>query len=220
MKNTTKKLLTALALVVVTFWTTPGMADLIQNGSFESGVEKIGDFITVSTTDGTTKIYNWSVTAGTVDYIGGYWKASDGNRSIDLNGSPGVGIMASTSFETQSGATYKILFDMSGNFEHDAAARSLKVSVNNSSSTYNDYTFSKPDGWGFGDMKWKTQTFYFTATSNLTTLSFQSLSSDVYCGPVLDNVRGALVPLPGALVLLGAGLVRLATYSRRKRASI
>jgi hypothetical protein len=35
----------------------------------------------------------------------------------------------------------------------------------------------------------------------------------------MDNFMDtAVVPLPGALVLLGAGLVRLAAYSRRKRA--
>jgi choice-of-anchor C domain-containing protein len=223
MQITTKKLLMALALVVVAFWTTPGMANLIQNGSFEQGITTIPDnpgFVTVQTGD-TTSITDWTVTAGTVDYIGSYWTASQGVRSIDMTGTPGNGTMASTQFLTTVGATYEIFFDMSGNFvDGQGTTRSMQVSVTGGPSITdysNVFTFTEPAGWSVTNMGWQTMGFTFTALTSETTLSFQALGNDTYCGPALDNVRGSLVPIPGALLLLGAGLVRLTAYGRRRR---
>jgi hypothetical protein len=56
----------------------------------------------------------------------------------------------------------------------------------------------------------------FTGFTNLTKLTF---GTDNALNFGMDNFTDStVVPLPGALVLLGAGLVRLAAYSRRKRA--
>ena len=62
--------------------------NLIVNGSFEEGpdVESV-----VPLDEGSTAIKGWTVTRGQIDYIGTFWKAADGKRSIDLHGSPVYG---------------------------------------------------------------------------------------------------------------------------------
>ena len=57
---------------------------LISNGSFEEGVNPGAAFITLPA--GSTAITDWKVERGTIDYIGPYWTAAEGQRSVDLAG--------------------------------------------------------------------------------------------------------------------------------------
>ena len=58
----------------------------IINGSFETGIAISPDpFKTLNATD-STSIAGWTVTSGSIDYIGSYWTAQDGGRSLDMNG--------------------------------------------------------------------------------------------------------------------------------------
>lgn len=76
----------------------------------------------------------------------------------------------------------------------------------------------------------ETFTFTFEAWGNIpnmgetvetvldsATLSWNGEAWNVDCTPTAYSYDVALVPLPGALVLLGAGLVRLAAYGRRRK---
>src|SRR5258706_10464977 len=56
----------------------------ITNGSFEDGTPSANPFDTVLAGD--PAIAPWTVDSGSIDWIGSYWPASDGLRSIDLNG--------------------------------------------------------------------------------------------------------------------------------------
>ena len=62
----------------------------------------------------------------------------------------------------------------------------------------------------------------FTTFPAVTSINFSNINKLTFTSNgffVMDNfMDSAVVPLPGALVLLGAGLVRLVAYSRRKRA--
>ena len=153
----------------------------ISNGSFESGTSP-GAYLTVPT--GGTAIDNWSVDSGNVDYVGSYWAASDGARSIDLNGST-AGTL-SQSFATTPGATYKVTFDLSGNPASGPADKALSVNATGGTSTAYHYDTSV-EGNTLSDMKWQPQSYTFTAPSATTTLSFASQTTGAY-GPALDNV--------------------------------
>jgi len=203
------KFIALIGILAVALGAVTAQANLILNGSFENGTSNDGGngFTTVTAVD-TTTISNWSVTAQSVDWIGSYWNASQGDRSIDMTGTPGNGTIASTSFATTAGAKYKVTFDLSGNFVHDATQRSLEVSAGNDVATY---IFLKPGGWSTTNMQWKSEVFYFTAAASTSTLQFSAVNNgtEQYCGPALDNVTANAVPLPPSVLLLGTGLVGL-----------
>ena len=152
----------------------------VSNGSFESGTDP-GVFTLVEVGD--TNIDFWSVDSGSVDYVGTYWTASDGARSIDLNGDdPGE---ISQTIATVAGNDYVVLFDMSRNPVDDKTV-SMDVSAANDTSSYTYNTSNTTL-----DMKWEEKSFSFTATAATTTLTFDSTTSDggQSIGPALDNVR-------------------------------
>ena len=82
---------------------------IIANGSFEEGT---APFPITNVVAGGTAITSWSVDAGDVDYINGFWVSSDGARSIDING--GAAGTISQTFTTVAGHKYKVTFDVAG----------------------------------------------------------------------------------------------------------
>src|SRR5206468_12424279 len=65
----------------------PAGANLLVNGSFESGPAP-GDAMQLAA--GSTAITGWVVTPSNIDYCGTRWTAAQGARSLGLNGaSPG-----------------------------------------------------------------------------------------------------------------------------------
>ena len=157
-------------------------AQIISNGSFEAAKINPGNFTELQAGD--ASIDNWIVGRGTVDYIGPYWTASDGTRSVDLNGTSQGSIYQTLS--TVIGKTYYIKFDMSGNPRCDGmpAVKSLRVTAGNASTTY---TFNVT-GNSLNSMGWQTKDFEFVAISSSTLLNFESQIPLSFCGPVIDNV--------------------------------
>lgn len=90
-----RSLAAAMAIVIgLTAWQRVPHANeknLIQNGSFESGVNIPDNPGYLPLSPGSTAINNWTVIRGGIDYYGTGWVASNGHRSLDLNGTPGVG---------------------------------------------------------------------------------------------------------------------------------
>lgn len=160
-------------------------AHALVNGSFEDGVDPGPYWMTIA--PGQTNISGWSVDSGTVDYMGPYWPASDGARSIDMNGvSKG---QISQVIPTVPGEQYQVTFDLSGNFFEGPDEKLLIVSANGAAAqTYSyvrgPYTFQDY----LQDMHWQPQTYYFTATGTETVLAFASGVEGAW-GPVIDNVR-------------------------------
>ncbi|WP_133366192.1 choice-of-anchor C family protein [Qipengyuania sediminis] len=179
----------------------PASAATITNGSFELGPEP-GSFVTLGT--GSTAITGWTVTAGTIDYIGTYWTAQNGSRSIDLAGnSPGA---ISQTFATIVGQRYDITYWIGRNPDGGLNPRTGFIDVGGGQSQFL-YT-------GSGDranMQWQRQVFSFNATSANTTLTFAAdpRTAGQSFGPALDNVSITAVPEPGAwaFLILGFGLV-------------
>lgn len=199
------------------------ISNLVVNGSFEDGAFDTNSptFNTLNATN--TNIAGWEVTSGSIDWIGSYWQASDGVRSLDMNGLTAGTILQS--IPTVMGQAYTVTFDISGNPDGGPAAKTLEIIATIGGSQ--SFSYSTADnGTTKSNMKWKTESFTFTAGSSLTTLAFTSLTTGDSgvggypnaFGPALDNVvMVAAVPEVssfGVWSLLGAiGL----TLNRRRR---
>ncbi len=159
-------------------------AAIASNGGFELGTAP-GTFSTILSGD-STSITDWTVNSGSVDYIGTYWQASDGSRSIDLNGNEAGSI--SQTFATTAGATYDVNFHLSGNPDLGPSAKVVRVSASGGSPASGDFTYDTAvKGNTKADMKWESDDFSFVASGASTTLTFASQVSGA-AGPALDNV--------------------------------
>src|SRR5947209_10953366 len=87
--------------------------NLIVNGSFEMGPDA-GEFKPLD--KDSTDIKGWKVTRVQIDYIGTYWQHAQGEHSLDLHGSPGIGGISQT-FKTKKGQKYRVTFMLAGNPE-------------------------------------------------------------------------------------------------------
>lgn len=167
--------------------TSFALAD-VSNESFEIGTNP-GAFTTLY--PGNTNIDGWTIISGSVDYIGSYWTAADGSRSIDMNGLAAGTI--SQEFDTETGATYKVTFYMSGNPDSSSnpslTSPSEKVlTVSAAGYTSDPFTFDSAfEANSKSDMKWKQNTYNFVASGEKTTISFASVIGGAF-GPALDNI--------------------------------
>ena len=189
------------------------------NGSFELGVNP-GSFIALN--GGSTSIDGWTVGGGanSVDYIGSYWSASDGTRSIDLNGLvPGS---ISQTFDVVSGQAYRVSFDLAGNPAGGPQFKTLDSTA--------DLTIFSPapfdvSNTNLTNMGWINYSFLFTATSNSETLTFTSTTlgnsgNSTYptaFGPALDNVTIAAVPEPSTWAMMLLGFLGLGFVAYRRK---
>jgi len=179
-------LLCLLALVVLPTLTAAPIppakpVELIVNGSFEEGPEaESHKALDVDSTE----IKGWTVTRGQIDYLMTFCKAADGNRSLDLNGSPGVGGVKQT-FKTVKGDKYKVTLSLAVNPNTRVPKKKLAVSAAGQDTTF------EFDGTGktTADPGWTTVTWEFTANDKETTLEIYSLcKDDQFSGPMIDTV--------------------------------
>jgi choice-of-anchor C domain-containing protein len=158
----------------------------ITNGSFEMGTDP-GSYATLSSGDSTT-IPGWTVSNGSVDYIGSYWQASEGSRSLDLSGNA-AGTIQKT-IPTVAGHDYTVTFDLAGNPDGAQGVKTLTVKTNAGASSVQNYTFDTT-GKSTAAMGWQSESYTFTAPSSNTVLSFVSQDNSPF-GPALDNVAVSL----------------------------
>lgn len=160
-----------------------------QNGSFETGPAFPGGFVTLGSGD--TSITGWTVTGNGIDYVGSYWQAADGARSLDMSAGAAGGVQQT--FDTVAGHSYRVSFAMAGNGGGGNTIKTMQVQA--SGGALMTYTFNTT-GYTYANMGWATQTYAFIATGASTTLSFTSLENNPY-GPTLDNVVVAdVTPVP------------------------
>ena len=194
-------------------------ANLIQNGSFETATvnPNPGDFIRLDA--GSTAITGWTVSQGSIDYIGTLWQASNGSRSLDLSGENAGGIQQT--FNTTVGKTYRVTFDLAGNTFTSPTIKDMRVSAGGSSADFSFDTTGKSNS----NMGWLSKSWDFTANSTTTTLEFISLTNS-FDGPALDNVSViALSPPPtptpipepsSVLGLLSLGVLGISSALKRQ----
>jgi choice-of-anchor C domain-containing protein len=164
----------------LTLHLNPLEANLLKNGSFEFGPDP-GPSGFLPLTPGSTAISGWEVIRGGIDYVGTDWVASDGDRSLDLNGTPGVGGVAQT-LATIPGQSYHVSFDMAGH--PSGLLQTMRVSAAGQSQDFYFQSGTDPNQLG-----WQTLTWEFTAAETATTLEFFSLQTGYeFGGPALDDV--------------------------------
>lgn len=222
------------ALAAVFAFAGTSQANLLTNGSFEMGVDPpvTPPFARVLPGD-TTTLTGWSVGgAGGVDWVqSGYWQASDGDYSLDLNALDSGSI--SQTFATTAGNTYSVSYDLSLNPDTNPSFptdRGALVTATNTAdnavlgSLAHSFTFNSV-GSTFANMNWTPYGFTFTATGSETTLTFASTNGEAG-GIALDNVSVLgdnidpnPIPAPAGL-LLGVIGVGLAARFRRRTASV
>lgn len=208
----------ALTSAVFSLASLSASAQIIQNGSFELGVNP-GSFTNLFA--GSTAITGWTVVGNSIDYVGSVWNSSNGVRSLDLDGSSGPPYTnggVTQSFSTTIGTSYVVSFDMAGNPNNAPVVKPMEVSAAGQSAVF---TFDIT-GTSLSNMGWVAHTWTFVATAATTTLTFQSLTTppNVGWGPALDNVSVTVVPEPESSVLLAlGGLIILLGQRFRQRNS-
>jgi choice-of-anchor C domain-containing protein len=203
-----------LFLTMVAFYPATLRADMILNGSFESGPNP-GSFMNLA--GGSTAIDSWFVTGDGIDYTGTLWQASEGSRSLDLDGSgtapfPNGGI--AQTFATTVGMRYVVQFDMAGNPNSGPAIKPMRVSAAGDESDF----FFDITGKSVNNMGWERKTWEFVATSTFSTIEFRSLtvSPNTGWGPALDNVSVTAVPEPSTFLHV-ALISSISVLCRRNR---
>ena len=195
---------------------TAANAQSVTNGSFEVGPDPGSSFITLTAVD--SSILGWTVDTGSIDYIGGYWPAQDGTRSIDLAGTS-VGSISQLIAGTVAGQAYTVDFWASMNPDGGDPVRTGIVSFGGV-----DMPFAYSSSNSLSDMMWAPYSFTFLATGSSSSLSFAADGSAGCCyGPALDNVSlAAAVPEPAtwAMMLLGFGAIGLGMRRRRSLLSL
>lgn len=197
------------------FAATSASAATLVNGSFEAGGDIApGSFRTVASGNNTT-IAGWTVGGAGVDYIGTYWQAADGNRSIDLSGANAGSI--SQSFATVIGQAYKVAFSLSGNPDGGLGTKIATAAATGFAPASFTYTVGSANSRV--NMLWDRVFYTFRAAATTTNLSFTSGTSTAY-GPAIDDVSITAVPEPAMWLTMIAGMGMVGVVARRRRRNV
>lgn len=191
-------------------------ANLVLNGGFQDGTPEASLFEQVNPVD-SNPMPNWTVSAGNLDWIHGYWEGSSGflsDFSVDLSGFNAQVTVQQLITGLVTGQVYTLTFDTALNPDHDDLPQSLNWSLGP--------IFGSALGILDPNLGWTLNTFSFlwTDLSTSALLAFSStVPSGTNCcfGPALDSVELNAVPLPAALPLLAAGLGAMGFLARRRK---
>ena len=153
----------------------------IGNGSFETPVVTPGTFQTFVAG---MSMGAWTVSQGTVDLIGsGFWQATDGMQSLDLNGGQTGGV--TQTFTTVPLLKYRVTYKLAGNPASGPTVKTGAVVANGG--VIQNFSFDIT-GKSFTNMGYVGKETHFIATGLSSTLEFRSTNAGAF-GPVIDEVE-------------------------------
>jgi choice-of-anchor C domain-containing protein len=170
--------------------------------------------------NGSNYIRGWTVNTTNIDLVDyQVWTPSDGQNSIDMNGTPGGPGGIQTVITTTIGATYRVTFDIAGftspdNLTNPKTMETTAAGVTTQFSLTTTDSFSQPFSLPLA-VTWHTRTFDFVATSSSSIVSFVSTVSTDGSGMLLDNVSIEAVPEPSTMAIIGLGATVFALRRRR-----
>lgn len=190
-------------------------ANLISNGSFESGIYAPPSNATMSLSVGATNMTGWTVVSDKISWIGpsNPWSltASTGNFFLDFTdysfGAPFGGISQTVS--TTPGQAYQLSFDL-GSSNLYGRPSAILASAGLTSAIFTSALTG-------GNSDWQSFILPFTASSTSTIISLTGNVGQNYIG--LDNVAlNAVnsVPEPASILMMLAGLGLIGFTVRRK----
>lgn len=210
--------MTRYDLILLAWLAAAGSAQAITvtNGSFENGAAISGGSDLLVPGD-STSITGWTVVgAGGVDYVdNSLWDASDGVRSVELDGVSAGGVFQTITDQFTVGGRYVLRFDLSANpFAADGLYSAL-VSVTGSAAE--EFSYLKTSANASDSMNYMTYAYNFTASSTSKRIEFLGTNTG-FLGIVLDNVSISSVPEPQtwAMLIAGFGLIGASMRSVRK----
>ena len=177
---------TAVAAASLVLAATPvAQTNLLTNGSFEAGPVFAGY---LPLTPGSGQLPGWTVVLGEIDLVDATLPVvvPDGQRVIDLNGSPGNGGVEQ-SFATDPGRAYIVRFAFAANTGRQGTrvVRGVDVTAAGQTATFWFDTGTMTNT----TMVWETVRWSFTATSSTTTLHIASRSvQPLFLGPMIDDI--------------------------------
>ena len=197
-----------LIAALLTTFASAASAATVQNGGFEEPGDFTANWRTYGS--GSSALTGWDITRGSIDHINLYWEHSEGNYSIDLDGSA-TGTISQTIDDLIVGQSYALTFDLASN---GTDTKSVTASIGQTSQSFSfDGT-----GTSYSNMGWLSQELSFVAEDTSLLLSFASDSQGrSFRGVALDNIQIAAVPLPASLPMMLLGLAGAAAFLRRKQ---
>lgn len=191
----------------------------IGAGSFELPGHAHAQYVTLSS--GSTAMTGWTVDPTTIDWVKvSVWNASQGDYSLDLNGSPsGIGGV-STIIPTTEGTTYRITFDIAAYTAPGSGTnpKTMEVSASGTTTSFSLTTthhYTTPFALPL-TVTWEERTMEFVATGPSTTISFKSTVPADQSAMLLDNVAVVAVPEPSAALVAALGLLAPLVIRRRQ----
>jgi hypothetical protein len=208
-----------LVLASVTFGSTSANGGFV-NGSFENPTVAPGTF--TNFTGGSTAISGWTVVGVDSALVNHYvqngitFQAQNGSNHIDL---AGVASNSKTSGVTQNivtqiGTPYELSFYVGSATDNNLFfASTVDVTIAGGPRM----SFTNPTV-PTDRVDWRLFTTSFTATSTLTSITFQNGSAANNFSSLLDNVSLIAVPEPSSIILFTLGTVAICVKNRRRSA--